>query len=66
MKGITITPETPNLIAIKSNMVILDKTPYRLATIQLDQINNTQVAHIKPIYLSEHEYVKINDSKSRK
>ena len=51
MKGITIIPETPNLIAIKSNIVILDKTPYRLATIQLDQINNTQVAHIKPIYL---------------
>ena len=50
MKGITITPETPNLIAIKSNMVILDKTPYRLATIQLDQINNTQLAHVKPIY----------------
>ena len=50
MKGITITPETPNLIAIKSNMVILDKTPYRLATIQLDQINNTQVEHVKPIY----------------
>ena len=50
MKGITITPETPNLIAIKSNIVILDKTPYRLATIQLDQINNTQVALVKPIY----------------
>ena len=52
MNGITIKPETPNLIAIMSSIDKFARTPYLLATIQLDQINRTVVAHAKPTNLS--------------
>ena len=52
IKGITIKPETPNLIAIISSIDKFVRTPYLLATIQLDQINRTVVAQAKPTNLS--------------
>ena len=51
-KGITIKPETPNLIAIMSSIDKFVRMPYLLATIQLDQINRTVVAQAKPTNLS--------------